>query len=193
MSAANLPAPAPASLLDLAADCIDAGDEIGRLVYLRAHAAGVAFAPSAPVALETIIRTTGRGFSARYAGTCAVSGERFNAGATVYRLADGSMMSGRIMSAWDFRMVDGDTSRSGFVRVAAELALAVAAALESGKVVTVLPNSGHSMSYKMERGMVTPCSVTGKATWNQRGRVYKSIAAWWTVAVSRAQALRVEF
>jgi hypothetical protein len=185
--------PAPISFLDNAADCIEAGDEIGRLVYLRAHAAKLTFeAPAAPVIFET--RFAGhlsRAFPADRDGVCSVSGLKVWRNDEVRRIEGKGLILARVLREWDFRTgATVDENRSRFVR---GLAIEpIEAALRAGALVEVMSNDFRKLCYKMEGETVTPCAIDGSRIWGSKGRTYKTIGAWWSVTASKAQALRIE-
>jgi hypothetical protein len=183
----------PTDLLHRCADCIDEGDEIGRLLYMRAHDAKLQIpAPvAAPaVALKTVLPSDlSRPFSARFKGECLVSGRTVWPGDEVYKTAGGVILV-QVVREWGFTRNDGAES-SNFVR-GLDVA-AVEAALLAGARVTVLNGSFERRYYRLDGAKVIALDATGApARMGTNGSNFKTIGAWWNATASKAQALRVE-
>ncbi len=188
--ALTLSAPAPVSFLDNAADCIEAGDEIGRWLYLGAHAAGIPFesaiASVPSIVEETDLGVTSRQFRSQYPGTCAISGQWFAAGSDVYRLTDGRIVTLATVRAWEFtHRADGrDVSR--WVRPTESLVLSW---LASGRMIATLNNQGIKRYWKaIDGGKVEETSAAGGRT-PLTNR--KAVSAFWNTVAGKAQAVRV--
>lgn len=170
--------PAPRSFLDNAADCIEAGDEIGRRLYLFAHEAKIPFTAQDS---RTVLDFSGP-FAAKFPGVCALSGVRFEVGCLIRRTEIGMVMDST-MRAWDFTYNDGITASRWVAPTDTILA-----ALAAGQMVATMNRAGIKRYWKQVGGKVEEVSGFG-------GRVMqaqtKSVAAFWSTVASKGQAVRV--
>lgn len=123
-----------------------------------------------------------RPFSARFAGTCAVSGLPFSVGCDVHNIGNGLVMASTIR-AWEFTRVDGvDGSR-----YARPVESVVMGAVTEGRMVATLNNLGVRAYWLLKGDKVEEVTSTGGNTMRLNR---KAPAAFWSTVASKAQAVR---